>query len=182
MHYHPGIIPLRNGNFAVYSPHWNGGRGAVTWGSGTGAVGGIVSDVNSLVGSDPRDLLGLRGVNALSDGNYVVVSLFPNGMGQTVTWINGTTGQTLDEMGTITPQNSLLGELAAGFYRENPTDHTLVVSSLHDLNIGNYRVTIGLTDPNQLVFARLPSQTLTITPSLTAPHKSRCSVGHSRAC
>jgi hypothetical protein len=159
MQYYPGIIPLSNGNFAVYSPNWNAGRGAVTWGSGTAGTCGIVSDANSLVGSDPRDLLGIGGIDALSDGNYVVGSLLSNGMNSAVTWVNGTIGQTLDAMGTITPQNSLPG----GFYRENPVDHTLVVSSFMDRF--NQRLTIGLTDPNELTFARASSQTLTVTPT-----------------
>src|SRR5262249_56498082 len=49
----PSIVPLRNGNYVVLSPYWNGGRGAVTLGSGTAGISGIGSAVNSLVGSTP---------------------------------------------------------------------------------------------------------------------------------
>ncbi|WP_034412339.1 YDG domain-containing protein, partial [Derxia gummosa] len=42
---------LDNGNYIVRSPSWNGGRGAVTWGSGAAGITGNVSSANSLVGS-----------------------------------------------------------------------------------------------------------------------------------
>src|SRR5439155_4470311 len=50
---HVGVVAtLRNGNYVVDSPNWNGKRGAVTWGNGSAGVTGIVSENNSLVGSN----------------------------------------------------------------------------------------------------------------------------------
>ena len=42
---------LTNGNYVVDSAHWNNYMGAVTWGSGTTGVVGVVSAANSLVGT-----------------------------------------------------------------------------------------------------------------------------------
>jgi hypothetical protein len=44
-----GVTALRNGNYVVVSPSWNG-RGAVTWGDGTVGITGPVDETNSLVG------------------------------------------------------------------------------------------------------------------------------------
>ncbi len=51
------VIVLRNGNYVVRSTLWDNvatgavDAGAVTWGSGTSGVSGVVSATNSLVGS-----------------------------------------------------------------------------------------------------------------------------------
>src|SRR5207237_671142 len=68
-----------NGNYVVHSMTWNGGRGALTWGSGTQGVTGVVSDVNSLVGSSPPDKEGYFDVPPLSNGNHVALNPFWNG-------------------------------------------------------------------------------------------------------
>src|SRR5262249_30537434 len=52
------VTALSNGNYVVGSPSWNANRGAVTWGSGTSGVTGVVSESNSLVGSSPNDFVG----------------------------------------------------------------------------------------------------------------------------
>jgi hypothetical protein len=138
--YHPGVVPLSNGNYVIDSPNWSGGYanglGAVTWGNGNTGVSGAVTDVNSLVGSNPGDQVGSYGVTALSDGNYVVDS--PNwnrafnGLGA-VTWGNGSTGVS----GTISETNSLVGS--------NPGDlmgaiDGLGSSGVTTLSNGNYVV------------------------------------------
>ena len=50
-----GVTALSNGNYVVTSPNWTNGAaadaGAVTWGSGTAGVSGIVSTMNSAIGS-----------------------------------------------------------------------------------------------------------------------------------
>src|SRR5712692_4894136 len=74
-----GVTALSNGNYVVASRYWNGGRGAVTWGSGTAGVSGPVDASNSLVGSNPGDSVGEHGVAALSNGNYLVGSPGWNG-------------------------------------------------------------------------------------------------------
>jgi hypothetical protein len=164
-----GISVLSNGNYVVDSPFWSGNRGAVTWGSGTAGVSGVVSAANSLVGSNPNDSVGafntvFSGITVLSDGNYLVSSSFWNGRRGAVTWGSGTTGQTLDGQSVITPQNSLLGRApnaGLGSLVLDPGQQSFLVPFLSD---GGGRVTVGLTDPNQLSYARAQGQTVTITP------------------
>ena len=76
-----GVTVLANGNYLVAIPDWNGGSstssyGAVTWGSGTSGIAGVVSSSNSLVGSNNGDRVGLWEIVLLSNGNYVVPSPF----------------------------------------------------------------------------------------------------------
>ncbi len=84
------MTPLSNGNYVVTSPDWANGAagdaGAVTWGSGTAGVSGVVSATNSLVGSTAGDSVGENAgsVLALSNGNYVVSSQY---------WNNGARGR-----------------------------------------------------------------------------------------
>jgi hypothetical protein len=52
------ITALANGDYVVASPVWSGGKGAVTWGSGTTGVAGVVSAANSLVGASAGDRVG----------------------------------------------------------------------------------------------------------------------------
>jgi hypothetical protein len=119
----PNIVELSNGNYVVSSIHWNGNRGAVTWGDGTTGVSGTVDASNSLVGSNPGDYVGSVMV-ALSNGNYVVRSPWNGGRGA-ATWGDGTIGVT----GTVDANNSLVGS--------NPGDG---VGSVTALSNGNYVV------------------------------------------
>src|SRR5439155_924114 len=98
-----GITVLSNGNYAVQSILWNSGRGAVTWGSGTQGVSGVVSEANSLVGSNPGDQVGYA--VPLSNGNYVVASSQWNSSRGAVTWADGT----MPTRGTVSAGNSLVG-------------------------------------------------------------------------
>jgi hypothetical protein len=93
---------LTNGNYVVTSAI--DGRGAVTWGDGAAGTTGVVSDANSLVGSNPNDAVGLY-VTPLSNGNYVVQSLTWNGNRGAITWADGTTGIS----GIVSAANSLVG-------------------------------------------------------------------------
>jgi hypothetical protein len=99
------ITVLSNSNYVVTSPFWHGQRGAVTWGSGTAGVRGIITAANSLVGSNPSDGVGGGGTTALSNGNYVVRSSSWNGNRGAVTWGSGTAGVT----GAVSEANSLVG-------------------------------------------------------------------------
>ena len=110
------LTELTNGNYVVTSATWDNGSlndaGAVTWGSGTTGVTGVVSSANSLVGSSIGDNVGLGGVVALSNGNYVVRSSgWDNGgvfnVGA-VTWGNGASGMS----GVVSSSNSLVGSKA----------------------------------------------------------------------
>ena len=110
-----GITALSNGNYVVDSSSWNNGAnvnaGAVTWGSGTTGVTGVVSLSNSLVGSSSGDFVGFGGVTALSNGNYVVdSSSWNNGVGA-VTWGGGKTGVS----GVVSSTNSLIGSASGDF-------------------------------------------------------------------
>jgi trimeric autotransporter adhesin len=75
-----GITVLSNGNYVVRSPYVDGAAtdtGAATWGNGATAgprTVGPVTAANSLVGSSAFDNVSGRGVTALPNGNYVVVS------------------------------------------------------------------------------------------------------------
>jgi hypothetical protein len=108
-----GVTALPSGNFVVQSPFWdNGGAvdaGAVTWGSGTTGVSGVVSAANSLVGTSAGDYAGIQAVTVLSNGNYVVSSQNWNNGAATstgaATWGSGTSGVS----GAISAANSLIG-------------------------------------------------------------------------
>jgi hypothetical protein len=156
------VTSLSNGNYVVPSPFWNGHRGAATWGNGSTGVSGTVSAANSLVGSNPGDYVGY--VLPLRNGNYLVISGY-GGRGA-VTWVSGTTGQTLDGRGTINPQNSLVGNLVVNSSQfnlvENSVDQTFVAAFTTD---GGGRVTLGFTDPSRLTYATGQSQNVSITPA-----------------
>ncbi len=102
------IVVLSNGNFVINSSHWNGDVGAVTWGSATTGVSGVVSAANSLTGSTAGDQVGLYGVTALTNGNYVVSSPSWNGAIGAATWGSGATGVS----GVVSAANSLIGSQA----------------------------------------------------------------------
>lgn len=121
-----GVTELSNGNYLVESTSWNGSRGAVTWGSGTAGVHGLVSPANSLVGSNVNDAIGVRGVIPLNNGNYVVDSAYWNGNRGAVTWGNGVTGVS----GVVSSANSLVGS----------TSEDYVGLSVTALTNGNYIV------------------------------------------
>ncbi|OWK47467.1 beta strand repeat-containing protein [Fimbriiglobus ruber] len=103
------ITALSNGNYLVTMPNWSGGYGAVTFGSGTSGVAGMVGSANSLVGQRAGDSAGFGGVTILPNDNYLVWSpLWSNGGTDgagAVTFGNGTDGT----VGEISPSNSLVG-------------------------------------------------------------------------
>src|SRR5204863_5873758 len=83
--------------------------GAVTWGSGSAGVTGVVSPSNSLVGSTALDRVGYGGVTVLTNGNYVVdnYNWSRSGVAEAgaVTWGSGTSGIS----GAVSATNSLVG-------------------------------------------------------------------------
>ena len=107
-----GVTALTNGNYVVNSPRADNvfevDAGAVTWGSGTTGVSGMVGEANSLVGTRGGDLIGEGGVTALSNGNYVVASPHWLSRAGAATWGSGSTGI----KGAVTPGNSLVGSVA----------------------------------------------------------------------
>jgi hypothetical protein len=113
-----GVTALSNGNYVVGSYSWDNGAiinaGAVTWGSGTAGVSGVVSAANSLVGSAADDRVGAYYVEALNDGSYVAHTPFwHNGMAAdagAVIWGSGA-GTTV---GPVTAENSVRGTAEDG--------------------------------------------------------------------
>ncbi|MEQ1862206.1 MAG: hypothetical protein ABMA13_20000, partial [Chthoniobacteraceae bacterium] len=134
-----GLIVLNNGNYVVSSIFWDNGAaldaGAATWGSGTTGVSGSVSAVNSLVGSTNSDQVG-SGLRALSNGNYVVLSVRWNDgavpEAGAATWGSGTAGV----IGGVSAANSLVGSQA----------FDQVGSNAFALTNGNYVVLSSLWD------------------------------------
>jgi hypothetical protein len=112
-HVGEGVVALRNGRYVVLSPAWDNGSavnaGAVTLADGDGTTRGIVSPLNSLVGSLFADGVGDGGVTELANGHYVVGSPgWNNGVATAagaVTWMDGTTGL----VGPVSASNSLVG-------------------------------------------------------------------------
>ncbi len=142
------VTALTNGNYVVASPDWDGYVGAVTWGNGTTGTTGTVSAGNSLVGSNNpenwADRIGISGVTALANGNYVVSSPLWNYQEGAVTWGNGTTGTT----GVVSAGNSLVGsQRTGGFYDSvgggvylDPSHNDLGTGGVTALTNGNYVV------------------------------------------
>ena len=215
------VIALTNGNYVVRSPEWDQEKtpdvGAVTWGDGTKGVSGVVSALNSLVGtqandylsgssevmlhnsatdvSDPQsgpeaetmlsvnDVLSATtslidaqtnayfgyGVVELSNGNYVVSSpLWDNGATPNTgaaTWVDGSSGRTLDGQNNVTAQNSLIGAAANSVISniEENGAHNSFASTLSEA--GNGRVVVAFTDPNQLSYRQSQQQAISVTPA-----------------
>jgi hypothetical protein len=139
-----GVTALTNGNYVVISPGWNKGGtvnvGAVTWGSGTSGVTGVVSTTNSLVGSKANDQIGYNGVTALPNGSYVVRSAYWDNGGivdaGAITFVSGSTCAVYPRIGGITAANSVLGSALNGGYSLNfgydTVNQQLVVGRPHD--------------------------------------------------
>jgi Repeat of unknown function (DUF5650)/Putative Ig domain len=153
---------LSNGNYVVDSPFWaNGsayGAGAITWGSGAIGTTGVVSAVNSLVGSSTHDYVGNYGIIALSNGNYVVSSPnWSNGQAPdagAVTWGNGVTGSS----GAVGMANSLVGghsQDSVGGVTPLPNGNYVVSSPGWDngavMNAGAFTWGNGLTGASGLI-------------------------------
>jgi hypothetical protein len=136
-----GVTALTNGNYVVLSPVVDGGAGAVTWGNGASGITGTVSSANSLVlEGAPADF----NVVVFPNGNYVV-----KGYG---TWVDGSSGTTLDGQNTIDAQNSVPG---------SPDFLLPPIGSGDRFLAGN---TMAFTDPNLLTFALGQDETITVTP------------------
>jgi hypothetical protein len=109
------VVALENGNYVLCSSAFNGAGaiagGATTWGDGSVGTTGVVSAANSLVGTSNFDLVGISGVIALANGNYVVASSSWNGVAEltgAVTWQSGF-GPSSD---VVSDTNSLVGNIA----------------------------------------------------------------------
>ncbi|MFM2342444.1 MAG: hypothetical protein RLZZ592_2097, partial [Pseudomonadota bacterium] len=147
-----GVTALSNGNYVVNSYNWGNGAiskaGAVTWGNGSTGTTGVVTTTNSLVGSKADDQVGLGGITALSNGNYVVSSyLWDNGTtvdAGAATWASGSTGA----VGTVSATNSLVGSTAS-----DQVSYNVYGSGVTALSNGNYVVTSYLWDSGAIANA-----------------------------
>src|SRR5207245_11790633 len=70
-----GATALSNGNYVVFSSHWNGERGAVTWGNSSLPIRGTVSNADSLVGTNPKDRKSTRLNSSHGSISYAVFCL-----------------------------------------------------------------------------------------------------------
>jgi len=132
-----GVTALSNGNYVVPSTRWDGAvvdAGAATFGFGVSGIAGVITAVNSLVGSTASDFVG-GSVTALSNGNYVVSS--PN-------WNNGA----LVRAGGVT-----FGSGVNGIAGVITVANSLVGSTAND-NVGSRRVT-ALGNGNYVVLSEL---------------------------
>lgn len=100
-----GITVLKNGNYLVQTPSFNGMKGAVTWGSSTSGVSGVLSNVNSLVGTHVGDRVGYN-ILSMPDGNYILRNFDWTSSLAAITLGNGTRNIT----GDVSACNSLLGD------------------------------------------------------------------------
>jgi hypothetical protein len=134
------ITALTNGNYVVATSGWESGSGfsnlgAVTFGSGTTGIAGVVSAANSLVGSTSGDRVG-EVVTALTNGDYVVGSpdwKGPAGRFGAITLANGTTGM----IGTVSLANSMTtSSSAASIWRINALDNGNYVVRIPDNYVG----------------------------------------------
>jgi len=134
------ILALENGNYVVPNPLWNNGgtvdAGAVTFGSGSSGVSGVISSTNSLVGSHSSDMVGSTGLSELTNGNYVIRSANWNSASGAVTWSSGTTGVT----GVVGVLNSIYGSTDNDMVGSSPitalTNGNFVIPSPHWKNSG----------------------------------------------
>lgn len=140
------VKALTNGNYVVASYYWkNEGvfdTGAVTLGNGNGGTVGAISPLNSLVGTDVGDLVGLV-VISLPNGNYVVHSSSWDGGGTVtgaVTWGDGVLGIT----GPVSASNSLIGAASGSIVTELPNGNYVVrASSWSGTGANRGAVTVG---------------------------------------
>ena len=140
-----GVVVL-NTNYLVSSPFWKNpspvasNAGAVTFGSGTAGVTGLVSAANSLIGSSANDNVGGSSIVVLSNGNYVVpVPTWDNTPSKAdagaAVWGSGSSGV----VGTISSSNALVGN----------TEADRVGNDVEALKNGNYVVlTPNWTNPS----------------------------------
>jgi hypothetical protein len=133
-----GIYELDNGNYLVSSPLWDAESnftsyyGAVTWIDGAMGTSGVVSSVNSMVGSIHNSMIGTA-IHILTNGNYLMTG------NNSVTWGNGATGTT----GTVSTDNSLMGSTFG-----DGVGYRIVL-----LNNGNYVVNSPSWDNGSIVDA-----------------------------
>ena len=135
--------PLQNGNYVIWDNYWglNGGYqyGAMMLASGRGPTTDTPTDANSLIGSQPGDLVG--------GGNYpdTMVTTFPGDVYVIFSskWANGSVksagavtlaSSTKRLVGPVTTDNSVVGTLT----NEGPAMRFDYSTKNHQLIVGKY--------------------------------------------
>ena len=114
--------PTYSGNYVVTSNKWNNGSivdaGAVTWGSGTAALTGAISDSNSVLGLKTDDVKNWTVAALGATGNYLIQNQYwDNGAAigaGALTWVDGSSGRLADyaaqgNHNIVSGTNSLVG-------------------------------------------------------------------------
>ena len=145
-----------NGAFAVHSPQWNGGRGAVTL--MTPGISGAVSATNSLVGATAGDQIGFCvsgcgssfSIDRLANGNLLIRSPeWDNGVsanaGAVTLFGTGTGGITT---GVVGAANSLVGSsindrIGQGYRELNPFSGGNYLLVAPDWDLARGAITFG---------------------------------------
>ncbi len=99
-------------NYLVFSPNWNGTRGAVTFGNGATGISGLVSAGNSFIGDQSGDKVGSSGITTLANSggyDYLIRSPLWHGSTGAVTWFDG---GGVGFGGVVGAGNSLVGSTA----------------------------------------------------------------------
>jgi filamentous hemagglutinin family protein len=136
------VLPS-SGSYLVFSPDFDDGRGAVTFGTDTAGISGVVSPDNSLVGANEGDYVGSGGVVQLTNGDYLIQSPLFNDSAGAVTWGSDVSGVT----GVVTSANSITGgvrDAGEQFAGESADGSVYYVSFTTDTsNGGDGRVLAG---------------------------------------
>jgi hypothetical protein len=141
----PNIVPLSSGHYVVVSAFWNPSQtdpnpaGAVTFCPADGGCTGGVLANTSLTGSNAHSV-GINGVTALPNGNYVVRSpLWDDGVTSDVGAVTFCDGQ-VGCGGAIGPSNSLIGSTPFDNVGNAGFSITQLVNPVTVLTDGNYAV------------------------------------------
>jgi hypothetical protein len=182
------VRELPNGNIVITSPYWNSSRGAVTCLTPAQYKAGniVISEANSLVGSNSGDLVGIN-ITILTNGNYVVSSQWTNGTIDSVgaaTWVSSTCIPANESSpgAVVSTNNSLVGSHAWDTVGDGVTalsnGHYVVRSSFWDngtvadvgaITWGNgFNGTVGTVDATNSLIGSTSSDTLSRSSEITA--------------
>ena len=148
-----GVAALDNGSFLVLSRFWDNGAivdaGALTFGSGTSSIVGVVSPANSLVGSSANDLQDLGFIRRFANGNFVVpMPRWDNGAGVDAGAITLGLGNG-SVTGPLTSAHSVLGLVAnqgaTQVFAYDPQRNQLVVGQPASNRVVLHRTGIATT-------------------------------------
>ncbi|MCE7798872.1 YDG domain-containing protein [Sphingobium sufflavum] len=163
-----GLMETTSGDALLFSPNWNGTRGAVTRISGVNGLTGTLGSGNSLIGSAVSDQLGSyssAGVVLKANGAFVLSSGNVSGGQGAFIYNNGTSPLT----GTPSQANSFLGDATNASYAAYGVTTANDDLILMDFSAeGSGRVVLGFNDATRWTYAAAQGQTLTISPTLIA--------------